>query len=327
MLKLSEIIKNSDKYFAIVNQQTFYLQKFFKNYFIFDDKVLMKNLWETTESLYFLNIEILFLKLKNLRERLYVNEIQSIKKKHFNNTIFVTPIFFKNINTFIDDITNHSFLVNVVSENFIHLHKLHCTFKNKNSILLTIFQYFSFNLKDLYYFIIYNNYYIKIQNYKNLNKTFNSFSDAINFLLQEKNELKINKINDFLLYIKNNNYKEKKFNNIYDTYSYWQIYFKEETVKYCECLYISHKEIDNYSHLNPINLNIKPINHLYANHTKVTNRHLTIELSNYETVTNYKKFYIEKILKFPIHKEDNGRKIKLKSLMFNNKIKTFNINY
>jgi hypothetical protein len=330
MLKLSEIITNQNKYLCILNKKTLHLQKFFDNYFIFNDNSLKLILWESVSSFDFLNIQILFLKLKSLRDKEFSNEISLLKKKHSLKFNLISPLPIKNINNFIDNITDEKLPVNLNSENLIEFHRLHCTFKKKNSILLTIFQYFSFNLKDFNYFIISNNYHIKIKNYQNLNKTFNSFFEAVEFLLKDTNQLKINEINIFTEYINTNKYKEKNFNNIYETYTYWQNYFKEEDFSYCQCLYINYKELENYSYLNPKFLKLKPIQYLYSKHkTKIINRRLSIELSDYEIITDYKKFYMEKILKFPSSQnpEEKIHKIKLKSLVINRKIKTFNFNY
>lgn len=343
MINLSEIFakNNFADYLCLLNKNTESFKDFFPNYILVDNFINEELLWDSIKNGSFMNLKIFFSNLSSFYQKEYNNKILKILEEIPNNETYksltiISPLgVFPTLN-FINDMTNQEVfkkypVTKILSGNFLKFHKFHCSLKNKNSILLTFFFHYSYNLGDFFNFFIRNNFCQNIENFSYNSLIIKSFLQGLELLT------------------KNNNYKEDFFtskfhgdlmdfsliktNNVYDTYIYWKNYFKEAPMDYCFCNYISVKEIDNFTYYR-----LESQVAINKNNISPIKRHVNIELHIPENINNYRKFYLENILKFPENKkllenyyQLNNQKImkniKVKSLVFNKKTSVFSWYY
>lgn len=341
MIKLSEVFQknNFNNYLCILNKNTEEFKNFFPNYLLIDTNINEELLWQSIETCNFMNLKIFFSNLSIFYEKTYNNKVlnilENITEENKNLTIISPLGVFSTLNFINDRIEDYIFerypVTKVLSNNFLKFHKLHCSLKNKNSILLTFFFHYSYNLGDFFNFFIRNNY-CKINSFENGNLILKSFEDGLNLLINNGNFLEkfyTSKLYKDLLNF-NLNIKNTK---IYDTYIYWKNYFSEESIEYCQCHYTTEREIDNFTYYN---LEKTSYNRNY-NHNPIK-RQISIELPAPETISNYKKFYLENIFQYKsinnllenyyeINNQKSMKNIKVKSLVVSKKTSVFNWYY
>ena len=83
--------------------------------------------------------------------------------------------------------------------------------------------------------------------------------------------------------------------NLYTTYKNWQSFFQEPPIKYCNCFYVSIKDVNNYTYYH---LQMPEPLKFSFNLNSVKKRFLSIELNKPYSIHDYKKFYLENILGF-----------------------------
>jgi hypothetical protein len=328
MIQLSEIFKknNFNDYLCILNKNTEDFKDVFPHYIIIDNSINEELLFDSIKDFHFMNLKIFFSNLNGFYEKEYNKQILDIIDSNKNNSlIIISPLgVFNNLN-FINntDKFTHYPSTKILSENFLKFHKFHCCLKNKNSILLSFFFHYSYNLGDLYNFFLRNNL-CKINNFNYSNLILKSFSEGIR-ILEESIDTNTKLYKDLI---------DFQTINVYNTYIYWKNYFNEPSIKYCHCNYTTYKEIENftYYHLEKETY-FKDV--FSGNNIK---RHININLNTPETINNYKNFYLENILNFPdsnpilekyykINNQQLMKNIKVKSLVFNKKVHVFNWYY
>lgn len=325
MIKFSDILKGNQfkNFFCILNKNTEGFKDFFPNNIVISNDVNEKLLWESIENIKFMNLKIFFSNFEIFYKKEYNNKILNIYNEYDGNLSIISPLGVFNCINFINDLTNHDIfkkyaVTKVISGNFLKFHKLHCSLKNYNSILLTIFFHYSYNFGDFLKFFI-KNININIEIFNN-HLILESFQEGFNIFLNNKN-FPIEFLNSKL-------YKDlMDFNliktNIYDTYIYWKNYFSEESINYCQCAYTTYKDLENFTYYN-----LEEPEFIDFESTVENKRHISIELKEPQIVNDQKKFYLENILNlhnnFFIKKAKN---IRVKSLRVTKKTSLFKFSY